>query len=130
MLYISSRTYVLLFIIILHTNDIVSAFWRYRKKSRLRPRLLEQFSFCHWNLNSITAHTFIKMSLLQAYNSIHNFDIICLLETYLRSFCHSDDDQVALPGCNLIRADNQNTRIFFYKKPVKGHGTESFLILL
>ena len=37
-------TYVcFLFIIILHINDIISAFWRYRNKSRSRPMLLEQF---------------------------------------------------------------------------------------
>ena len=34
----------ILFIIILHISDIISAFWRYRSKSRSRPRPLEQFS--------------------------------------------------------------------------------------
>ena len=36
------------------------------------------------------------MSLLQVYNSIHKFDIICLSETYLDNSYHSDDDQLAL----------------------------------
>ena len=63
---------------------------------------------CHWNLNSVAACNFIKMSLLPAYNSIHKFDIICLSETYLDNSYHSDDDQLALPGYNLIRADNPN----------------------
>ena len=66
------------------------------------------FSFCHWNFNSITTHNFIKMSLLQAYNSMHKFDIICSSETYFDNSYHSDDDQLALPGYNLIRADNPN----------------------
>ena len=48
------------------------------------------------------------MSLLQAYNAIHSFDIICLSETYLDNSYHSDDDQLAFPGYNLIRADNPN----------------------
>ena len=26
------------------------------------------FSFCHWNLNSIVTHSFLKLSLLEAYN--------------------------------------------------------------
>ena len=38
----------------------------------------QSFSICHWNLNSISAHNFTRLSLLQAYNSVHNYDIICL----------------------------------------------------
>ena len=48
------------------------------------------------------------MSLLQAYNAIHRFDIICLSETYLDNSYHTDDDQLTFPGYNLIRADNSN----------------------
>ena len=72
------------------------------------PGYLSSFSFCHWNLNSIAAHNFIKMSLLQAYNTINRFDIICLSETYLDNSYHTDDDQLTFPGYNLIRADNPN----------------------
>ena len=39
-------------------------------------------SVCHWNLNSIAAHDFSQLTLLEAYNMKHNFDIICLSETY------------------------------------------------
>ena len=66
------------------------------------------FSFWHWNLNSIAAHNFVKMSLLQAYNAIHRFDIICLCETYLDDSYHTDDDQLGFPGYKLIRADKPN----------------------
>ena len=41
---------------------------------------------CHWNLNSISAHNFIKLSLLHAHISIKKFDIICLSETYLDKY--------------------------------------------
>ena len=34
------------------------------------------FSFCHWNLNSIAAHNFSKLSLLGAYNVQHQFKLI------------------------------------------------------
>ena len=34
------------------------------------------FSVCHWNLNSITTHNFAKIDLLQAYNTIHQYDMI------------------------------------------------------
>ena len=43
------------------------------------------FSIFHWNLNSITAHNYAKLSLLTAYNLVDSFDMICLSETYLNS---------------------------------------------
>ena len=46
------------------------------------------------------------MSLLRAYISINKIDIICLSETYLDSSIPSDDDNLELPGYNLVRADN------------------------
>ena len=72
------------------------------------PGYSNSFSFCHWNLNSIAACNFIKMSLLQAYKAIHRFHIIYLSETYLNNSLYTDDDQLAFPGYNLIRADNPN----------------------
>ena len=48
-----------------------------------RPNSGQSFSICHWNLNSIAAHNFSKISLLRAYNAIHNHDIVCHSETYL-----------------------------------------------
>ena len=47
-----------------------------------KPSSRDKFSICHWNLNIISAHNFIKVSLLSAYVSTHNFDILCLSETY------------------------------------------------
>ena len=37
-------------------------------------------SICHWNLNSICAHNFIKLSLLRAYISINKIDIYVSLK--------------------------------------------------
>ena len=48
-----------------------------------KPSSCDKFSLCHWNLNSILANNFIKISQLRAYVSTHNFDILCLSETYL-----------------------------------------------
>ena len=39
-------------------------------------------TFCHWNLNDIAAHDFIKISLLQDIAG-RNFDIIYLSNTFL-----------------------------------------------
>ena len=44
----------------------------------LDPGYSNSFFFSHRNLNIISAHNFIKISLLQAYNSVHRYDIICL----------------------------------------------------
>ena len=41
----------------------------------------ESFSICHWNLNSISAHNFIKISLLKTYIATHKLDVLCLSET-------------------------------------------------
>ena len=65
-------------------------------------------SICHWNLNSIPAHNFIKLSLLRAYISINKFDIICLSETYLDSSISSNDGNLEVPRYILVRADNSN----------------------
>ena len=64
------------------------------------------FSICHWNLNSISAHMFTKVSLLSAYSSVHKFDIICLSETYLNSETPSDDVNLEIAGYNLVREDH------------------------
>ena len=61
---------------------------------------------CHWNSNSVCAHNFIKLSLLRTYIFINKIDIICLSETYLDSSIPSDDDNLELPGYNLVRTDN------------------------
>ena len=50
-----------------------------------KPIARQSFSICHWNLNSISAYNFTKISLLTAYVLVHNFDIICLSEAYLNS---------------------------------------------
>ena len=77
-------------------------------------------SICHWNPNRISAHNFIKLSLLRAYISIYKIDTICLSETYLDSSISSHNDNLELPGYNLVRADNPtNTKrgglcIYYY----------------
>ena len=62
------------------------------------------FLICHWNLNSITVHNFVKVNLLQAYNAIHDFDMICLSESYLDSSVSSDNDNLYIKDYKLVRA--------------------------
>ena len=75
-----------------------------------RPNSGQSFSICHWNLNSITAHNFSKMSLLRAYNVMHNYDIICLSETYLNHDTLSDSDNLKIPGYELIKVDHPSNQ--------------------
>ena len=64
------------------------------------------FSICYWNLNSLAAHNYLKISLLRAYVAIKKFDVVYLSETYLDSSYLSDNDNFYLPGYNLVRADH------------------------
>ena len=49
-------------------------------------------SICHWNLNGISAHNYIKLCLLRAYLVLHKFHIICFSERYLNSSTPADDE--------------------------------------
>ena len=75
-----------------------------------RPNSGQSFSNCHWNLNSIVAHIFSRISLLRAYNAIHNYDKICLWETYLNHDTLSDNDNLKIPGYELIRVDHPSNQ--------------------
>ena len=68
-----------------------------------KPNPCHSFSICHWNLNSLAAHNYLKVSLLRAYVAIKKFDVVCLSETYLDSSYLSDNDNFYLPGYNLVR---------------------------
>ena len=62
-------------------------------------------------MNSISAHNYIKLSLLGAYLSTHRFDVICLSETYLDSDTSHEDANLEIVGYTLIRADHpSNTK--------------------
>ena len=63
-------------------------------------------TFYHWNLNGLTAHDNIKISLNQANVTQYNCDIICLSETFLNSSIQNDDDRIKIDGYNLIRSDH------------------------
>ena len=71
-----------------------------------KPNPCHSFSICHWNLNSLTAHNYLKVSLLRAHVAIKEIDVVRLSETHLDSSALSGDDNFNLPGCNLVRADH------------------------
>ena len=45
-------------------------------------------SICHWNLNSISPHNYVKLSHLRVYLAFHKFDIICFLKHILILIIH------------------------------------------
>ena len=71
------RTKILLVFLLMITIRFVICFITAQSKP------CSSLPICHWNLNSMPAHNFIKLSLLRAHISISKFDIIGLSETYL-----------------------------------------------
>ena len=62
--------------------------------------------FCHWNLNSLAAHDFLKFSLIEAFITTQNFDMICLLETCLDSTVSQHDENIIISDYSLLRVDH------------------------
>ena len=70
------------------------------------PEKKSKLSIIHWNLNSISSHNFEKLHLLQAFNSVYKYDLICLNETLLDTSYSDDDLDLSLIGYNMVRADH------------------------
>ena len=70
---------------------------------RPKKKEIRFFSCFHWNLNTILYHK--KLPLLEAYNTIHKYDILFLSETYLDFSVSVDDATIFLPGYNLVQSD-------------------------
>ena len=64
------------------------------------------FCCCHWNVNSLIAHNKLKVSLLEAYNTVHKCDFICISETYFDSMVKSEDDDLKIHDYKLIRTNH------------------------
>ena len=70
------------------------------------PCLGNSLKFCHWNLDSIVVNDFIKIPLIEAYNSFYNYDLIALSETYLDSSI--TNETISLTGFSkeIFRCDH------------------------
>ena len=64
----------------------------------------ETLKFCSWNLNSINAHEYIRVSLLEAYNSLYKYDLIGIVETHLDNTV--DEGNLTLRGYNLTKSNH------------------------
>ena len=61
-----------------------------------KKTVVEHFSCCHWNVISLAAHDYKKVSLPDAYNAIHHYDLIYVSETYLDSSISNDEKDIWL----------------------------------
>ena len=66
-----------------------------------RPNTLD---VCYWNLNSIAAHAFVRISLIEAYNSIYNYDLIGIVETHLDDTFNQES--LAMKGYEFIKCNH------------------------
>ena len=76
-------------------------------------------TFCNWNLNTLSKDNFSRLTLLQAHNAIHNYDIISLCETSLNDT--TDVSDIDLPGykfhsCNNPEGDSNGGVGILYKE--------------
>ena len=61
----------------------------------------ESLDFCCWNLNSIIAYDILRVSLIEAYNSVYDYDLIGTVETHIDSTV--DEDRLSLDGYTFIK---------------------------
>ena len=61
----------------------------------------DALDFGTWNLNSITAHDFLRVSLIEASNSVYKYDLIGIIETHFDSTINVD--RLALDGYTFYK---------------------------
>ena len=90
-------------------SHIMGCYWYVVVKKKIqKKKSCYNLSLYHWNFKSITAHNFSKLTLLEAHNMNHNFDNICLSQTYLYSSIQHVNKRLHLNGYQLVRAHNPN----------------------
>ena len=76
------------------------------------PETASCLKFCHWNLNSICARGGIKTSLIEAYNSVHHFDVIAISESMLDQSISNEDISIEGFSREIFRSDHpSNSKI-------------------
>ena len=68
----------------------------------------QALKFCHWNLNIILYGNCFKESLLKSFNALHNYDFICLSETFLSPLVSSAFDSLNTDDYNIVRSDHHS----------------------
>ena len=61
----------------------------------------------HWNVNnSILSENCFRVSLLKFFNASHNYDFVCLSETFLSPSVSSTLDSVNIDDYNIVQSDH------------------------
>ena len=60
------------------------------------PKWSSVINFCHWNLNGLISHDFIKVPLVDVFITSNKFDLVCLSETFLDSTIPNDDVKIQI----------------------------------
>ena len=69
----------------------------------------DTLDFCTWNLNSITAYDFLRVALVEAYNSVYKYDLIGIVETHLDTTIN--EARLAIDGYALYKSNHpQNVK--------------------
>ena len=58
--------------------------------------------FFHWNLDSITARDNTKISLIEVYNSVFNYDLIAISNARLDQSISNEDIQIEWFSCDIF----------------------------
>ena len=88
---------------LLYSQWVISRFILLSGDVELNPGP-ETLKFCCWNLNSISAHDFLRVSLIEAYNSKYNYDLIGIAETHLDDSV--DQERLILKGYEFINCNH------------------------
>ena len=70
------------------------------------PQINSCLKFFHWNLNSICAMGCVKISLIEAYNSIHHFDLFAASESMLNSEIKHENITIEGFSKEVFRSDH------------------------
>ena len=109
--YIYRLAYILRFFSILFFCCILLKSWDIEPNPGPVQSKGKTLAVCHWNLNSLWVDNFVKVALLSAFLSTHDFDVLCLSETFLDSSITDDDPRLSINGYKLFRRDHpSNTK--------------------
>ena len=85
------------------------------------------FKFFHWNLDSLAARNNTKISLIEAYNSTFNYDLVAVSDTRLNQSIDNEDILIEGFSNDIFRSDHpSNSQVpggvcIYYKEniPIK-----------
>ena len=85
----------------------------------------ETLDFCTWNLNSISVYNFLRVSLIEAYNSVYDYDLIVIVGTHVYSAV--DEEKLNLNGYTFIKSDHpldMKEVVLGYTSKIRFHQTD------